>query len=283
MKISEYTHSAWSIHAETPEQVLKDVKEQFKYLETEEDILKLAHLIVHVAGEHLGKWQEGLALLRNLKHNPLLKNKSDMLRFMAILELGNNPNISIEKFSTSDQARIMASTSSALVSLGGLKSGENLFNQAVTKASSLEQSDPAFSSLAVSANNIASKLEDKAARSEIETSLMLKAAKTARVFWEKAGTWKEVERAEYRLAHSYLKAEQFDMALKHADLCLEIVAENKNIPLEHFFALEVKVLALKATGKNEEALKSLNTMEVVFNTLSSEDKIWCESTLKKLS
>lgn len=35
---------------------------------------------------------------------------------------------------------------------------------------------------------------------------MLLAAQTARKFWEQAGTWLQVEKAEYRLSMTYLQA-----------------------------------------------------------------------------
>lgn len=283
MNISEYLNSAWSLHAKSPEKVLSEVREQLSNVQNEEEIIKLAHLIVHVSGEHLGKWQEGLELLRKLKHNALLKNKADLLRYMAILELGNNPNTSIEKFSNSDQARIFASTASALISIGGVKAGEKFIKKAADLATDLENTDTAQTTIAINANNIASTLESKIPRTETETSLMIFAAKTARVFWEKAGTWKEVERAEYRLAHSYLKAEQYDLALEHADLCMKIVNENQNEPLELFFAFEAKATALKAINDQEGFKTTLSNMNKTFMELSADDKSWCEGVLKKLN
>lgn len=282
MTISEYINSAWTLHATSPEQVLAEMKDQFKNIETEDDILKLAHLIVHVSGEHLGKWQTGLELLRKLKNNSLLKKRADMQRFVAILELGNNPNTSIEKFSSSDQARILATTGSALISLGGLKTGELFLKKASVLAEGFEPSDPANMTLAMNANNVASSLEEKSDRSAEEAVVMIDAAKMARVFWEKAGTWKEVERAEYRLGQSYLQAQQFDLALKHADLCLKIVNENHNEPLELFFALELRVLIFKAMNQEEDSKNALTSMRSVFNGLTPEDQSWCKEILTSL-
>jgi hypothetical protein len=42
---------------------------------------------------------------------------------------------------------------------------------------------------------------------------MIFAAKTTRKYWEIAGTWLEIERAEYRLAMTYLAAGDLNVAL----------------------------------------------------------------------
>lgn len=65
---------------------------------------------------------------------------------------------------------------------------------------------PAFRALAVTGNNLACTLEEKNHRSLQETELMILASRTARKYWELAGGWLEISRAEYRLAMNYLQA-----------------------------------------------------------------------------
>jgi tetratricopeptide (TPR) repeat protein len=279
MKISEYVNSAWSMHATEPAKVLEEVKHQFAHIENEDEILSLANLIVHVAGEHLGQWLVGLELLKKLKNNPMLKNRQDMARMVAVLELGNNSATSIEKFSPSEQARILAQTASALASLGGIKLSESYLERAEKLVSGLEASDPANKSLAITGNNVASSLEEKKDRTESQTALMLKAAKLGRVYWAIAGTWKETERAEYRLAKSHLSAGLNNEALEHSKKCLEIVAKNNNEALELFFGLEVLAFAHKALGNAAEANTAVEKMKATFNLLSSDEQSWCKSTL----
>ena len=52
----------------------------------------------------------------------------------------------------------------------------------------------------------------------------------------------EIERAEYRLSMSYLKAGDAEQALVHANECLRICTENGALPLDMFFAHEALVL-----------------------------------------
>lgn len=282
MNFKEYLNKAWSVHATSPEKTLEEAKQQIPLLESEADLLALSNLIVHLSGEHLGDWRTGLELLRKLKNNSLLKNRTEMNRYVAILELGNNSATTIEHFSISDQARIYASTASALANLGGLKLALNYLTRAQDLVKDLPKEDLANKSLAMTGNNIAVTLEEKKDRNPNETEVMISAAKTGRFFWEKAGGWREIERAEYRLAHSYMAAGLLDQALIHAQECLKIVGENKNEPLELFFALEAMGLIAKAKNDKTEQTKFLKEMTAAFNNLSPDHQASCKSSLTKV-
>src|SRR4051812_38819018 len=130
MNFKEYINKAWAAHAKDSRSVADDFKKHLALVESPEDISALSHLIVHVCGEHLGDWLNGLDLLKKLKNNPHHKDKNSMNRYVAILELGNNPATSIDHFSPSDQVRILASVASALGNLGGLKRAESYLSRA---------------------------------------------------------------------------------------------------------------------------------------------------------
>jgi mannitol-specific phosphotransferase system IIBC component len=181
MIFKEYLSDAWSTHAKDPRKVANEFKQNFNLMESAEDVLSMAQLIVHVCGEHLGEWTKGIELLRKLKNNATINDPSEMNRYMAILNLGNNPYTSIDHFSPSDQARIYASTASALANLGGLKNAEKFLKLAAEIISNqLSADDPANKALAMAANNIAGSLEEKAERDDSEVQLMMLAATLAR-------------------------------------------------------------------------------------------------------
>lgn len=283
MNFKDYLNNAWATHATNALQVAEDFKANFSLMETEDDVMAMTNLIVHVCGEHLGEWERGSELLKKIKNNAKISDKSAMNRYVAILNLGNNPNTSIEEFSTSDQVRIYAPVASALASLGGLKNAEKLLLRATEICSQLPKEDLANKSLAMAGNNIASKLEEKITRSENEVKLMITAATLARKYWEIAGTWKEIERAEYRLSQTYLKSSDLDKALVHAEECLEIVSNNGNDPLEEFFAYEALTLVHKE-HKNQVGFDgALHGMKITFDKLSQADQSWCKEALEKLS
>lgn len=282
MTFNDYLDNAWSTHATDPKKLADEFKSHFSLMESEDDVMAMASLIVHVCGEHLGEWEKGIDLLRKLKNNATIKDKEQMNRLMAILNLGNNPNSSMEHFSSSDQARIYSTTASALANLGGIKNANKLLTKAAEIASSLKKEDPAQRSLAIAGNNMASSLEEKIDRTDAETELMIHAAHLARIHWEMVGTWKEVERAEYRLGKTYLKAQRFDKALHHAEKCLSIVSENNDEALESFFAYEVLTLIHKSLKNQMGVESSLNGMRIAFDRLSSDDQSWCREILETI-
>ena len=283
MTFKEYLSDAWSIHATEPKKIADEFKQHFNLMESEDDVMAITRLIVHVCGEHLGEWTRGIELLRKLKNNATIKDPSEMNRYMAILNLGNNPYTSIDNFSPSDQARIYASTASALTHLGGLKNAEKFLKLASEIISTqLPKEDAANKALAMAGNNIACSMEDKSQLDNSEVQLMILAATLARKHWEIAGTWKEVERAEYRLARSYLKAGQLNESLQHAKTCLEINSQNNNEALEVFFGLEALALVLKELKNPEGFNDALEKMKATYSQLSNEDQVQYKTTLDKV-
>ena len=284
MNFKEYLSGAWSIHATEPKKVAEEFKNNFALMETEEDVMAMSRLIVHVCGEHLGEWEKGSDLLRKIKNNATIKDKSEMNRYVAILNLGNNPNTSIDNFSPSDQARIYTATASALANLGGLKNAEKFLKRASEIVSQqLSAEDPANKAIAMAGNNIACSLEDKSERSAAEVDLMITAATLGRKYWEIAGSWKEVERAEYRLAHTFMKAQKLDVALSHAEKCLKIVEANGTDPLETFYAYEALAIVHQALKNSLGFDNALHGMKGAFDQLSSGDQEGCKIALEKLS
>jgi mannitol-specific phosphotransferase system IIBC component len=180
MNFKEYLSDAWATHPTNSKKLADEFKQYFNLMESEDDVMAMTRLIVHVCGEHLGDWTKGIELLRKLKNNATIKDQSEMNRYMAILNLGNNPNISIDHFSPSDQAIIYAGTASALAHLGGLKIADKFLNLASDLSSQLPKEDPANKALAMAGNNIARSLENKNERSESETKLMNLAAMIGR-------------------------------------------------------------------------------------------------------
>ncbi|MGZ3809850.1 MAG: hypothetical protein ACXVCE_17330, partial [Bacteriovorax sp.] len=266
------------------QKLLEDFENHFGTLETEDDVMALAHLITHVSGEHLGKWKEGQLLLNALKSNSLLKDHSGIDRLMASLSLGEDLHFSIDHFSGSDQVRILGMTASALASLNDAKRAGDYLKLANAMAEAkLPKIDPANRALAVAGNNLACALEEKEMCTQEEVNLMIQAALIGRKYWEIAGTWMEVERAEYRLAKTFMKAQFLDKAHEHAEKCLAIVALNNNDPLETFFGLEALALVEKARNNKSAFDGALEKMNEVFNKLSLEDQSWCKETLEKMA
>ena len=284
---STYCNQAWNDHAENSSKVASEFTFGIQLISSQEELIQMANLITHVAGEHLAIWDKGLEFLATLRRNAYFSKESPaekaILKSMAVLKIGKDfSSVSeIKIFSMSDQVAILALSAAAFVDRD-LSKTEDLMNQAFVAANQLENNDPANRSLAITNNNLATALESKANLSPSEISLMIKSANAARKFWELAGTWMQVERAEYRLAKVYLKADLNQKALNAAGNCLEISLQNNAPLLEIFFAQEVLCLSCRANGLINEAAQALGEAEKAYNEMPDTDKKWCSQSLYQL-
>jgi tetratricopeptide (TPR) repeat protein len=246
---------------------------------------------VPVYGEHLGLGEPAINLLLKLRLGPFLVHHSDpdcdraIQRTIAGFELltGNESNFNLLSLSDKIQSLLLATLSSQ-VQLEVNRSGL-FYQKTLLLALDLATNDPVNRTLAITSNNLACALEDKAMQSELtehEKDLMLSAAMTARKYWEIAGSFLEIERAEYRLAQSYRKLGDYQKSFVHASKCLEIVLHHQLPDLEIFFAYEVLALVEKAQ-KNTRSFEMLKLkIQEVFDRLEKTDQEWCQKTILNL-
>lgn len=162
MNFKEYLTETWANHTDDPKKTAEEFKLKFSLMETEEDVVSMVRLIVHVCGLHLGDWTKGIELIRKIKNNANIKNPNEINRYMGILNLGNNPNSSIDTFSDSDQVHIYSGTAAALANLGGLKNAEKFLKLAdEIMTTKLSKDDSAIKALRSSTNTIISILSQK--------------------------------------------------------------------------------------------------------------------------
>lgn len=288
MDFNQFLKQAWGDHATKAAEVALRIPAGIQLIEENNQIPLLANLVTHLFGEHLGRWSEGVQTLQRLKQLAVFESGSEsdkaIDRFVASLEVASGARASLDGFVASDQIRVLTIAASALSEQKQAEKAQALFLKALDLArSSLPKEDPANRSLAIAGNSVACALEERASRNAAETELMILAAQTARKYWEVAGTWLEIERAEYRLAQTYLKAGDLDQALGHAKKCLEIVQQNKALPLEFFFAYEALGLIEKACGNSAGFSEAVTQATLSFEKLIPENKSWCEPILKKLT
>ena len=143
--------------------------------------------------------------------------------------------------------------------------------------------DPAALALAITGNNLACALEEKAERSREEIELMKLAAETGRRFWEIAGDWKNVERAEYRMGMTMLAAGEPRSAVEHAEKCLAVCQENEADACELFFAHEVLVRASHASGSHDAATATHARCVELLEEQDEGMKAYCSTCLEPLT
>jgi hypothetical protein len=286
MEFKQYITKAWADHVADAKSVYDRLGEGEKLIASAEDISTFARLITHICGDHLGLWESGIEKLQKLKLNKHCEADSEsefaITRSIAILKFCSGELKDLSLFSRSDQIKILAQAASIISERGDILRAKNYFNGALEMAGrELGEKDPAIRALAVTGNNLACTLEEKTHRSELETELMILAAKAGRKFWELSGGPSEVASAEYRLSQSYLQAAQIEKSFTHAQLSLEVCESNKLPALDCFFGYEALALAERARKSDIGYSKAVEKIKLYFAELSEDDKKWCQKTLNK--
>lgn len=288
MTLDKFIDQAWNDHATDAKAVVLRLHQGLNLVTENDQIPGVVHLATHVFGEHLGHWSDGISFLEDIKKLSAFQANTDsqvaIERSIATLRLAGGISSDLNSFGTTEQIRIYSYAAAALCGQNQVSQASEYFKRALELAQTgLSKNDPANRVLAVIGNNLAATLEEKSSRSAEENQLMTLAALTGRKFWEIAGTWLNVERAEYRLCMSYLKAGQLPKALEHAQLCLEVIEQNKAEPMEYFFGYEALALVEKARSNGTGFEKAVEHAKKYFELIENEDdKTWCKSSLEKL-
>ncbi|MDP1899809.1 MAG: hypothetical protein Q8K96_05090 [Rubrivivax sp.] len=289
MEFDDFLGAAWADHATDTPGVAERLQTAGAVLAAQApQVAALAHLAHHVLGEHLGRWQEGIALQRELAALPAARGDAGVAqaagRYIASLSLAGGMADLRADLGDSDRIRVTAMAAASLVERDTARA-RVLFQQALADAETagLPGTDPCTRALAVTGNNLAATLEEKAARTADERDLMILAAQAARRCWALAGTWLETERAEYRLAMSWLQAGDPARARHHAGQCLEIVQANDGPALERFFAWEAIGVAARAAGDSGNHQQALAQAREAFQALDEADRVGCKGSLDKLA
>jgi tetratricopeptide (TPR) repeat protein len=287
MEFDAFLNQAWSDHGEHPREVADRLLASLELVVQSDEIPRFAQLAAHVFGEHLGDWQGGIALVEKLRERPCFLAGTEaepaIVRAVVTLNLAASGDRSrLEALGRSDQARVLAMAASALAGQRELERATEYFTMALNLLSGVADDDPAHRALAVTGNNLAAELEGKLERAPAETELMLLAAHTARKEWQIAGTWLNVERAEYRLVRSCLEANLAEEAVEHARRCIEICRANSAEAVELFWGHQALALA-EHRRKNGAAFKAaLDMARQHFEKILGADRDWCRPGLEKI-
>lgn len=275
MEFDRWLDQAWHDHADDSAGVAARIMaEGVALAASDAHVAALARLAQHVLGEHLGRHADGRALLKRLGMHAAAGQAS--ARTLRVLDAGLALCEGDDARAALDASERIRATALAAGTLGAgdATRAAELLQEALAAAdiASLADDDPAVRALAVTGNNLACALEEKPERSAAERSLMLRAAVAARACWARAGTWLEVERAEYRLARSCTVAGDFDRARGHARACLEIVRAHDAPPLEVFFGWQALGLVEAAAGNAASHAQALAEADAAFERMASAER-----------
>jgi hypothetical protein len=282
--LDTFVDQAWKDHAKDSLAVAARLSDGLALVETDDHVARLAMLAHHVLGEHLRRWSEAMEFLNALGSRGAQGEvgAATLATCQASLRLCNDATYAFTGLGESERCRAYAMAACNLAAVDPARAS-TLLEEAVARASALPDSDAGVRSVAASSNNIASNLRELERASTLHRELMIRAAQIARMHWERAGTWREVERAEYQLSLCWLAAGDTKRAMEHAKTCDAIVQQNGDEPLELFFAAETLALAARALGDEQVHDTAIAKAQVAFAALQPEDQGWCRTTLEKLT
>ena len=288
MDFTAFFDKAWADHGTAAREVATRLNQGVPLVTNGTQIVQLADLAHHVHGSHLGEWRAGIEFIERLATLPAFEPEGvsgqALRRYLASLVLAEGGEVDLGALSASDRIRVGAMAAANLAEHHATRAAR-LLQDALDQAQrcGLDAADPMHRALAIAGNGLACTLEEKADRSASERELMILAAQTARHYWAIAGTWLETERAEYRLAMTWLQAGDLARARLHAQSCLEIVAANNGAALERFFGWEALGRVERAAGNDAGHAQALARAREAFAELDESDTGWCGESMDRLA
>lgn len=144
-----------------------------------DEIPELVRLAMHVLGERLGRWEDGVKYLLKIEGLPQHEANSEggraVNRALACLELASGLKTSLRGYNASDQIRILSACS---VILSSHKKSERAWQmigeiQQLFSTAGLPPDDPAHGELVICADRMARNLKEKPWRTEKDELLLL--------------------------------------------------------------------------------------------------------------
>jgi len=287
MTFQEFIEQSWTDHNDHAQDVADRLAAALPTVACPEHVAAYARIVTHVYGEHLGEWARGIALLDALRNVEGFSNAPEVgglvTRGVATLRYAGGDARSLKHMSDEERAVVLATAASALTGRRAFGRALEAYALAVELAGNLPEGTPAFRSLAIAGNNLATALEELPDRDAAQTEGMVAAARGALAFWRLAGTWLEEQRAHYRLARSLLAAGEPDDAVESAMQSARMCLDNDAPPLERFFAYAALATALREAGHAMDYADMREEAMAWFDRVAEADKQWCEADLAELA
>jgi len=294
MSVKAFVQQGWADHATDAEGVYLRFDDGIALASEIGDLGALAMLITHVAGEHLGRWHDGVALLDRLVAHHAFDAAQPVGRAVhrcrAVLYRCAGDDAAEAAFDecrspdapvASDRVRMLGTVTSAFAGQRRPADAAATFAEALDLAEGLSNDDPAVRSLAMAGNNLACELEVRQDRGAPEDALLRQAATTARTYWALCGTWENVKIAEYRLCMTMLALGEPGTAVAHAEAAIALCDANDGSAQDRFFPLEALCKAQLARDDRSAATEARDAAARALASLD-EPPPWLSAALVEL-
>ncbi|MEO8103176.1 MAG: hypothetical protein ABI790_11650 [Betaproteobacteria bacterium] len=287
MDFDNFIAAAWTDHADNSQAVATRLAAALDRIESPANVAPFVALVTHVYGEHLGSWDDGLAVLDAVRSLPSVNGDQAAAgavgRGIALLRYAGDKGALPDTIGRNDRIAVLANAAGALAGRHEFRRAIAAYAEALELAASGElPAAPAPRALAVGGNNLASALETRSAPDAEETAGMIMAARGALQYWKIAGTWLEEERAHYRLARSLLQAGDAGGALGGARRCVEVCSAHDAPAFEFFYAHAALAFAQRAGGHADAYAAARGDALRFHAQLAPDDAQWCIAELREL-
>jgi hypothetical protein len=283
--IAEFIDRAWDEHVGDAQGVAARLPQGVALLEQAPDKTgDFAQLAEHVLVAHLG---DGDAMARCMQSlAPLSARHPESGPALARARLAGallrGDDTSTQALPRAAAIRAHGSAVCGLASRGDMAAARRLLQSAAALAQAASADDKdAQKALAASYHNLAAQLEEGPRGAERD-ALMMDAARLSRSTWAEAGTWVNIERADYMLARCAATVGDGAQAVMHAKSCLAICEANGADAFEHFFAHEALGRACVVSGDHDAASTQLARMQGLMSQIGDDNREYCQGCIDKL-
>lgn len=274
---------AWADHVTRGDAVARRLRLRTPPPRTPDQLAQLVRLVVHLLGEHLGRFDDARWRLAALRSHALADAgvQSALDVAAATLDIGVGRADALDGLDAPQALRAEAAGAALCLGRGQVERALALIHSAAARLEALPSATPQdHRPLAVACNNMTWELHDLGdQRSAEQTQAMLALAAASRAHWSHAGGWLEVERAEYALALAHLSAGLPDDAWRHAAQCLAVCLHYQAPPVELLHAHESMARVHHARREAAELAHHARALQAAFARLRSDDQAACRGVL----
>ena len=219
---------------------------------TEQDVLQLAALSVHLGTTGLGRYDETIAFQHRLQKHPALTAEGEVARSIwrglaVTLLCANRREAAMEAAAKgvngpNDACRLAIMTAQTLLVRGRGAEAMPHLAQATKLVAELPATDEVVGNMAMIANNLMRLVEPQVRMSQ---DLIVAVAQANRAAWARHPEWRARHRALYQHGQALLLAARPTATLAIVQAMMEIEDQHEAGPLERFFTA---ALACRAQG-----------------------------------
>lgn len=283
--ISAFIATAWNDHADDARGVAERLPQGLTLLDADPaQAAAFVHLAEHVLLGHLGDGAAMQRLADGLQHHAggQATLQAALDRSAMAVRLLRGESADTAAVSPVNAVRAHATAALGRAARRDADGARALMRSATALTDAAVGDNDALKSLAAGWNNLAGQLQGEA-RHPATDPLMMEAALRSREVWAVAGTWLNVERADYFLARCAATLGDGAQALRHAQSCMAICLANDADAFERFFAHESLGEAFVVQRDTDAAHRELAQMRELMADVGDDNRTYCQSCIAKLA